>query len=87
MFEHDRSAARGEMISRKLIVFKHENPLGNAPAGTLFERVRIGRNIDGEFRTIDTRLDNFPPARKFSDYIVSIDRENLPAGIEIIERL
>lgn len=87
MFEHDRSAARGEMTSRKLIVFKHENALGNAPAGKLFDLVRIGRNIDGEFRKIDERLDNFPPARKFSDYVVSIDRENLPAGVEIIEKL
>lgn len=87
MFEHDRSAARGEMTSRKLIVFKHENALGNAPAGKLFDLVRIGRNVDGEFRTIDRRLDNLPPARKFSDYIVSIDRENLPTGVEIIEKL
>lgn len=87
MFEHDRSAARGEMTTRKLIVFKHENPLGNAPAGKLFDLVRIGRNVDGEFRTIDQRLDNLPPARKFSDYIIDIDHENLPAGVEIIEKL
>ena len=88
MFEHDRAAARGEMTTRKLIVFKHENPLGNAPAGQLFDRVRIGRNVAGEFRDVyDKRIDNEPPARKFSDYIVAIDRENLPAGVEIIEKL
>lgn len=87
MFEHDRSAARGEMATRRLVVFKHENPLGNAPAHALFDRVRIGRNVDGEFRTIDSRLDNLPPARAFSDYIVTIDRENLPSGVEIIEKL
>ncbi|WP_027669085.1 type I-C CRISPR-associated protein Cas7/Csd2 [Rhizobium leguminosarum] len=87
MFEHDRSAARGEMTSRNLIVFKHENALGNAPAGKLFDMVRIGRNIDGQFREIDRRLDNFPPARKFSDYIVAIDRADLPSGVEIIEKL
>ncbi|WP_117194000.1 type I-C CRISPR-associated protein Cas7/Csd2 [Rhizobium terrae] len=87
MFEHDRSAARGEMTSRKLIVFKHENALGNAPAGKLFDLVRIGRSIDGEFRKIDERLDNFPPARRFADYVVTVDRENLPAGVEIIEKL
>ncbi|MBB2972942.1 type I-C CRISPR-associated protein Cas7/Csd2 [Mesorhizobium sp. RMAD-H1] len=87
MFEHDRSAARGEMASRKLIVFKHRNPLGDAPAGKLFDLVRIGRNIDGEFREIDARLDNLPPARKFSDYMITIDRENLPAGVDIIEKL
>lgn len=87
MFEHDRSAARGEMATRKLIVFKHDNALGNAPAHALFDLIKIGRNVDGEFRTIDRRIDNLPPARAFSDYIVSIDRENLPAGVEIIEKL
>jgi CRISPR-associated protein Csd2 len=84
MFEHDRSAARGEMATRKLIVFKHANALGNAPAHALFDRVTIGRNIDGEFREIDDRIDNYPPARKFADYIIEIDRDGLPDGIEII---
>ena len=75
MFEHDHSAARGEMASRKLIVFKHGSALGNAPAHALFERIRVGRNIDGEFRNVDDRgIDNAPPARKFSDYVVEIDR-------------
>lgn len=88
MFEHDRSAARGEMATRKLIVFKHENSLGNAPAHALFDRLKIGRNVDGEFRAIDDkRIGNEPPARKFSDYIIKIDRGNLPAGVEIIEKL
>lgn len=87
MFEHDRSAARGEMATRKLVVFRHGNALGNAPAHALFERVRIGRNIDGEFREIDRRLDNQPPARSFSDYIIEIDREDLPDGVEILELL
>ncbi|MGV0912573.1 type I-C CRISPR-associated protein Cas7/Csd2 [Martelella sp. FOR1707] len=87
MFEHDRSAARGEMATRKLIVFRHENALGNAPAHALFERVRIGRNIGGGFKPLDDRLDNYPPARAFGDYIIEIDRENLPDGVEIIERL
>lgn len=87
MFEHDRSAARGEMATRKLIVFKHENALGNAPAHALFDRVKVGRNIDGDFREIDKRIDNFAPARKYTDYNVTIDRDNLPAGVEIIEKL
>lgn len=87
MFEHDRAAARGEMASRKLIVFKHANALGNAPAHTLFDLVRIGRNIDEEFRPVDDkRIGNEPPARKFSDYIVEIDRANCPEGVEIIEK-
>jgi CRISPR-associated protein Csd2 len=88
MFEHDRAAARGEMSSRKLIVFKHENALGNAPAHALFDRVKIGRNVDGEFREIDDkRIGNEPPARKFGDYMIEIDRANLPAGVEILEKL
>ena len=87
MFEHDHSAARGEMASRRLVVFKHACALGNAPAHALFERVRVGRNIDGEFRNADDRgIGNAPPARKYSDYVVAIDRAELP-GVEIIERL
>lgn len=40
-FEHDRSAARGEMSPRKLIVFKHDNKLGRARSAELFERVNV----------------------------------------------
>lgn len=87
MFEHDHSAARGEMSTRRLVVFKHANALGNAPAHALFDRVRVGRNIDGETRRIDRRLDNYPPARDFSDYVIEIDRDSLPEGVEIIERV
>ena len=88
MFEHDRSAARGEMAVRKLIVFKHENALGNAPAHALFDRIKVGRNIDGEFRAIgDQSYDNRPPARSFGDYMVKLDTANLPDGVTIIERL
>ena len=43
MFEHDRSAARGEMAARKLIVFEHESAMGNAPAHVLFDAVRSSR--------------------------------------------
>ncbi len=77
MFEHDRSAARGEMAARKLIVFKHEHPMGNAPAHELFERVRVKR-AEGEADS---------PARSFADYQVSIDRDGLPAGISVQEYL
>ena len=74
------------MATRKLIVFRHENALGNAPAHELFERVRVGRNLDGEFREIGhPGLDNRAPARKFKDYMVEIDREGLPEGVEILE--
>lgn len=87
-FEHDRSAARGEMATRKLIVFKHDCALGKAPAHDLFDRIKIGRNAKGEFRPLDDeRVDNLPPARRYGDYIVEIDRNNLPSGVEILELL
>jgi len=71
MFETDRSASRGMMSTRKLIVFKHESPLGNAPAHALFERVKIVRKQ--------------APARAFTDYDVQIDKQGLPLGIEVLE--
>lgn len=77
MFEHDRSAARGEMAARKLIVFKHDHPMGNAPAHKLFDLVKVQR-VEGE---VDT------PARSFADYEVSIDRDGLPTGVTIEEVL
>ena len=74
------------MTTRKLIVFAHDNALGNAPSHKLFERVRIGRNVDGELRDLDDKgLGNLGPARKFSDYLIEIDRADLPAGVEIRE--
>lgn len=88
MFDHDRSAARGEMATRRLIVFKHDCALGNAPAHVLFDKVKIGRSVDGAFRDLkDPGLSNLAPARAFADYAITIDRETLPAGIEIIERI
>ncbi|MGJ7459078.1 type I-C CRISPR-associated protein Cas7/Csd2 [Halomonas sp. RA08-2] len=77
MFEHDRSAARGEMSTRKLIVFKHDHPMGNAPAHVLFDSVKVER-VEGEEVT---------PARHYSDYRVSVDAEALPAGVSVDEKL
>lgn len=77
MFEHDHSAARGEMSARKLIVFKHDNAMGNAPAHALFDRVRVERN-EGEADT---------PARHYADYRVAIDRDALPRGVTVEEVL
>ena len=76
MFDHDRSAARGEMASQKLIVFKHSSELGNAPAQKLFELVEIKRNKESD-----------GPARSFKDYDVSIAKDACPQGVEIIEML
>jgi CRISPR-associated protein Csd2 len=75
MFEHDRSAARGEMSTRGLYVFKHASELGNAHAHALFDRVSVRRKPD-----VDV-------ARNFSDYEVSIDETGLPAGITLIRRV
>jgi len=87
MFEHDRSAARGEMTTRKLVVFKHAGPLGNAQAHKLFERVVTLRQHKGAQHPIgDERTDNWPAARSFADYAITVDRGALPEGIEVIER-
>ena len=86
MFDHDRSAARGEMSKRRLIVFKHENRMGNAPAHALFDRVTVERVCNGEALPVgDQRTHNYPPARAFNDYAVNVDVANLPAGIEILD--
>jgi CRISPR-associated protein Csd2 len=88
MFEHDRSAARGEMASRRVIAFKHASALGNAPAHALFDRVIVQRRFRGDLYPLaDERLDNAPPARRYEDYEVSVQRDGLPDGIEIINVL
>jgi CRISPR-associated protein Csd2 len=75
MFDHDRSAARGEMAAQKLIVFKHGSALGNAPAHKLFDLVRVkNKNQDR-------------PARTFSDYDVIVDKAAVPSDVELMELL
>ena len=66
MFEHDRSASRGVMAARKLIVFEHASALGNHPAHRLFERVTCGRRAKGDGAKAKT------PARSFDDYEVTV---------------
>lgn len=75
MFEHDRSAARGEMAARKLIVFEHASSMGNAPAHVLFDTVKVAR-VEG---TDDL------PARTFADYRVSLDKATVPAEVTVRE--
>jgi CRISPR-associated protein Csd2 len=78
MFEHDRSASRGEMSARKLIVFKHNDALGNAPAHVLFDRVKVER-VTGETGS---------PASQFSDYAITIDAAGLEAkGVTVHEMI
>lgn len=74
MFEHDHSAARGKMCMRKLIIFKHESPLGNAPSHVLFDKLSVSRKAGVEF------------ARSYDDYDVTIDK-NMPDGVTLIEKL
>lgn len=75
MFEHDHSAARGKMVVRKLIVFKHDSFLGNAPSHTLFERIKV------------KRIDDEMPARRYADYQVDVDLNNLPNGVTVDEKI
>jgi CRISPR-associated protein Csd2 len=75
MFEHDHSAARGKMAVRKLVIFKHNSELGNAPSHLLFELINVTKN------------DSERPARKYSDYSVEFDMSKLPEGVSVIEKL
>ena len=75
MFEHDRSAARGEMVARHLVIFKHASALGNAPAHTLFDRVTVER-VSGE---------NGSPAQAFSDYAVKLDSQLLKGFQHVVD--
>jgi len=71
MFDDDRSAARGKMALRELIVFKHESPLGNAPAHKLFDLVSVERNAGVKV------------LRCYKDYIVTIDENAIPSGVSL----
>ena len=68
MFEHDRSAARGEMSTRGLYVFKHDSELGNAPAHALFDRLKVQAKAPGDV------------ARSFDAYAVTFDGQALAVG-------
>jgi CRISPR-associated protein Csd2 len=72
MFEHDHSAARGKMATRKLIIFKHDTELGNAPSHRLFELVRVNKKAEAN------------PPRSFNDYEISVGAA--PEGVTIIEK-
>jgi CRISPR-associated protein Csd2 len=73
MFDHDRSAARGEMAARRLIVFKHDSELGNAQASKLFELVRVEKNCGDD------------PTRSFADYTVTVG--GAPIGVDLQEKI
>ncbi|WP_298980415.1 type I-C CRISPR-associated protein Cas7/Csd2 [uncultured Psychrobacter sp.] len=75
MFDHDHSAARGQMNARGLYVFEHDNKLGNAPAHKLFDLVKV------EVK------DASKPIRAFSDYNVQVDANGLPDGVSLDRKI
>ena len=72
MFENDRSAARGKMAVRELIVFKHDSELGNAPAHKLFELIAVKKR------------EGIDAPRSYSDYELTVDESNLPQGVTCV---
>jgi CRISPR-associated protein Csd2 len=73
MFEHDRSATRGQMTARGLFVFKHDSPLGNAPSHVLFDRIRVAPR------------EGVSVPRVFGDFVVGTDVQKLPAGAQLLQ--
>lgn len=73
MFDIDRSATRGLMATQKLIIFKHNSKLGNAPAHILFDAIKI------------VKKDGIVYPRSYSDYIVTIDKTAIPSDVEVID--
>jgi CRISPR-associated protein Csd2 len=73
MFEHDRSAARGEMSTRGLYVFKHDSELGNAHAHDLFKRIAAKKRVD--------------VPRNFEDYDITVNEDGLPVGVKLIRKI
>lgn len=72
MFEHDHSAARGKMAVRELIIFKHDSELGNAPAHKLFDLVKAEKK------------DGVITPRAYSDYVLSVEEDGVPAGVTCV---
>jgi CRISPR-associated protein Csd2 len=75
MFDHDHSAARGMMSTRRLIVFRHSSAFGNTHAYQLFDSIKIERK------------DKIKPARSFDDYTIAISKDSIPQEVELIEML
>ncbi|WP_312262731.1 type I-C CRISPR-associated protein Cas7/Csd2 [Candidatus Igneacidithiobacillus taiwanensis] len=75
MFEHDRSAARGEMATRGLYVFRHDSELGNAPAHDLFDRIEVNRKAGVEV------------PRGFADYEVFVNDTEMPSGVTLLRKI
>ena len=94
MYDHDRSASKGMMSCRRLIVFKHigtdtdagqrerQAKLGCAPAHRLLDV-----SEEGEEQVVNIRLkDDARPPRSFADYQVTVHADRLPKGVEIVRQ-
>lgn len=75
MFEYDHSAARGNMAVRKLIVFKHDSELGNAPAYKLFDTIHVAKKAE------------VIALRSYTDYDVVVDYDKVPEGVTCTEMI
>lgn len=75
MFENDHSSLRGRMCPRKLIVFRHQSKIGNAPSGILFDLIQVNKNNPET------------PSRDFKDYTITINHLGVPKGVELIEKI
>ncbi len=84
MYEHDRSASKGEMsVITPLVIFRHvgtdsdekqrrrQARLGCAPAHRLFELVQVAKKADVEY------------PRSWRDYNASVSLNRRPAGVDI----
>ena len=75
MFENDHSAARGKMAVRRLIVFKHSKELGDCPSYKLFDAVEVYKKPDVVY------------PRKYSDYEVNVDKNQIPETVEVMDKI
>ena len=95
IFEHDRSASRGAMVAREIVVFRHDSHLGNARAHELFDLIKVKR-VDPAKRGSSVGPDdlrdvhpersmtthNWEPARGWRDYRIEVDESKLPQGVQ-----
>lgn len=99
MWDHDRSASKGVMACRGLYIFKHvgtdsdeeqrvrQAKLGCAPAHRLLDLATPSRQQDNTIIEIGHREGRMGSPRAFSDYVVTVHRDRLPAGVELMEHL
>ncbi len=90
MFEHDRSAARGEMVVRGIYDFEHVGTQHENNAAQNRREARLGcAHAHKLFEGIEVKLkDGVEFPQSFADYEVSCKwvGTNLPAGVRLNER-